>query len=663
MKPRRTTSKHPGGRLPPAPVQPRRSLAAAFLSSGWMVLVIVIVAALLYFPSLEYGFVFDDHYLVEKNPAIGSIPAAIQQLIHLNVGYRPVRTLSYAVDRAVGGNNPMIFHLSNVIYHLLVLLAFWMVLRLVVRERGIALAALAVFALQPVHIDAVAYISGRRDLLSTLFSLLAFWCFLQFRKSGRIWWWPLVAVFFGLAFFSKEMGIVVPVIILLYEWVREMAEPGGEGALWRSIPRGLWRALRRGYWYYLPMLLAGAGLVFYKVVIQSSTGKLNWWGGNLLTNFLTVAKVFCYYLFAIAFPFTLRADYSYDSFPVAYKNWDLLGWLALPFILGLVLFLFAQAARGRFQLAFWGLWFFATLLPVAHIIPHHELMAEHYVYMASMGCCVPTAMGLAWLAKREKWLAWGLAAVAATVWIAIGLRHMDVYGDETRLFADVLNKAPNCVRANIYVGDQFFFDGELAKALPFYERVLAIPPQFEREGLRAETDPAIRSTYSLDGAEYMNRQLGDYLNVYRKTAHIYRSFNHNTQAADLLKKAARFGALEDVFYSELGDLCASGGDFQQAVGWYEKALAAAPGNFNILSNLGAALNNLGRFEESVIWLSQAVRNNPGSPQGHFNLAVALWKTSAPPADVSMHLTAAIQLGLSGAERESARRLLEKVKNH
>ena len=154
-------------------------------------------AFILYLPCLEYGFVFDDHSLVENNPAVSSLPEAARQLVSLNVGYRPLRTFSYAVDHAVGGMDPMIFHLSNLLYHLLVLLAMGWVFREAGLSLPVTLTALALFAVHPVHADTVAYISGRRDLLAALFSLLAFGSFLRFRKSGRLGWWLPVLLCFG----------------------------------------------------------------------------------------------------------------------------------------------------------------------------------------------------------------------------------------------------------------------------------------------------------------------------------------------------------------------------------------------------------------------------------------------------------------------------------
>lgn len=612
---------------------------------------------LIYLPGLEYGFVFDDHTLVEENPAVASLPVAFQQLVSMHVGYRPVRTLSYALDYAVGGKDPLVFHLSNLLFHLLVLLALWWVLREAGVAVPVALTALAAFAIHPVHIDAVTYISGRRDLLSALFTLLAFGCFLRFRRSGRILWWGPVIACFGLAFLSKEMGIVVPVLILLYDWIRTATvTPGPAGPV-----RGLFRALRRGVWYYVPMFLLAAGMAAYKLWIAPASGKLIWWGGTVLNNFLTVAKVLCYDMFLLALPVTLRADYSYASFPVAYSAADLWGWAAAAAVLLALGALLWRAARGDFPVAFWGLWFFAALLPVAQIVPHHELLAEHYLYLPAVGAFVLAALGLQRLWAWKRPAAVAAATAAALLWLSVGLVHRPVYRDDFELFSDVLAKAPDCVRANMALADFYFNRGDYGRAEGYYRHVLAIPPQFEREGLRPDKRVILETAFQRGEGDYLNREAGYYVNAYRRLAFICESGGRLDEAARLYRKGSELRALSDMFYIDLGNLAARQSRFGEAEKWYRLALAASPRDPMILCNLAAACSEQGRFDEARRYLLEAITVNPDFYQAYYNLALLLGRLDAPPADVADNLDKALRTGLPEPERSNALVILERLK--
>ncbi|MBN2431895.1 MAG: hypothetical protein JXQ27_10480, partial [Acidobacteria bacterium] len=389
--------------LPSPPAAPAAGAARLEHLAPWLLVLILCGAFFLYLPCLDYDFVFDDHMLVAENTIIRSLPLALESMLS-PISYRPVRTLTYAVDYAVGGGQPLFFHLSNLLYHVMVIGALWLVLRAMGLRLGVIIVALTLFALHPVHIDAAVYISGRRDLLAAFFSLLSFWCYLQYRRTGRKWLWVPVIVLFLLAFFSKEAGIVVPILIFLYDYLDELRhhrEKSAAASLWAG-----WRAIwHRGRVIYGVMFGVGLLLAAYFSFGRTITGKIGWWGGDIVTNFLTVAKIYWYYLFLMVAPVTLRADYSYDSFPIAFHWGDILGWVALAGVLVLLGLLVIQAVRGRFTLAFWGLWFFATLLPMSHIVPHHELMAEHYLYLPSVGFCVLVALGLKWLYERHRGVA------------------------------------------------------------------------------------------------------------------------------------------------------------------------------------------------------------------------------------------------------------------
>jgi len=660
-KPRTRPKKHPA----PAPAAPVTAAARLEHLAPWLLVLILCGAFFLYLPCLDYDFVFDDHMLVAENPFIRSLPLALESMLN-PISYRPVRTITYAVDYAIGGGQPLFFHLSNLFYHLMVIGALWLVLRAMGLRVGVVLVALSFFALHPVHIDAAVYISGRRDLLAAMFSLLSFWSYLQYRRTGRKWLWLPVVAFFLLAFFSKEAGIVVPLLIFLYDYLdelrhhREKSVPASLWAGWREI----WR---RGKIIYGIMFGAGLLLAAYFSFGRTITGKIGWWGGDIITNFLTVAKIYWYYLFLMVAPVTLRADYSYDSFPIAYHWGDALGLAALAGVLALLGGLVFLALRGRFTPAFWGLWFFATLLPMSHIVPHHELLAEHYLYLPSAGFCVLVALGLKGLYERRRGAAVAVGFLFGVFLAVTGILHMPAYTNDLKLFGQVLELAPRCVRANNYMANSHFEKGNWPAAAEHYRAIVATPVRFEREDMDVEEITELWTSRRRTRREIINREIGYYVNAYQRLARIHLAAGERQAALDLYRQG---GENFPILYNDLGRVLAEQGQYEEAVAWFLKARASEAVispvlRSSIYYNLGTALLALERLDEAkeFIWKSQRdlpQGRPPHAAMANYYLALILWRQQVPEDVVVRRLKAALAFGLAPTEATNARSLLDRL---
>ena len=412
-----------------------------------------IVIAGAYANALESGFVFDDFSLVVNNSALPRIAANPSLVLKpKTLGYRPVRTLSYAVDYRLGGLqagqlDAWIFHLNNIVYHwLTACLVFLIALSLTnirthvggVQSEGEgdmrwqpAVFSALLWALHPVQVEAVTYISGRRDILTTLFFLCGFWAFLgwhgQRTVGKRIACFLALALSYVLAVASKEMALTLPLVMLSYDAFRASQVQGMSlGPRYMGeVVRGLGRAVWKHKFLYAPLLLIGAYFAWYGVFRLLPTWAIPWYGGGVVTNFLTVARIWVYYLFLLCAPIHLLADYT-GAFPVTLSPFDPLSWLAVGFLLSLGLLVLA-ALRSSWLVAFALAWIAITLLPVSHIIPHPEMMAEHYLYLPSVGFCLLVGLGFAHVTQNRtenRWistLGYGTFSilVLACVYIAV----------------------------------------------------------------------------------------------------------------------------------------------------------------------------------------------------------------------------------------------------
>ena len=345
----------------------------------WAIPLILIAVAIAYANALDNGFVFDDYEMVVDNPQIRSLDN-IPKILGVGEGsrrYRPVRFVSYAIDHALFGLEPAGWHLMNIVYHgLCAVLVYLIVLRLripgragedagagsttpasVARVAPIALLAALLFAVHPIQTDAVTYVSGRRDVLSTAFYLAGFYAFLRWHAGGTRWWLVGLLVAALLGVFTKEMAITLPALMLAYDWmVRLSGEPRGASLLALG-PRALAAILREHYWLYGPVFLLAVAFVVEKTLLNNPSLMDGLYGENVPLHALTVCRIVVAYVALLIWPATLSADYSYNAFPVTASLLEPTAWLAVA-VLALILASLIGALRRRPLLAFGGLWFF-----------------------------------------------------------------------------------------------------------------------------------------------------------------------------------------------------------------------------------------------------------------------------------------------------------------
>ena len=402
---------------------------------GWLALgLCCVLVVLVYTPALDGAYVFDDIPLLAGQDCwrgLGHIPTILG--LEGSAGkcsYRPIRYVSFALDYSVGGLDPSVNHWFNLGYHLLTLLLVYLVLvRLGFRPLVAALVG-CVWALHPVQTDAVAYISGRRDLLTGLFFLLSFLPLIKLtRREGRpntpltLTDLTLSLIFFWLAFQSKEMAITLPIIAIWYVFC--------------ARPSFFLKHVRANYLLYVALLALGLIFFLQRGVWDSHSHQDSWWGGSVVSNFSTVLALVPRYLELLIWPSRLVGDYHENTIAIAGGPTDLRTILGAVVLLSWATAIWISLKRGWDRTAFGLGWFLITMLPVAHIIPHHELLAEHYLYLPTVGLGIVLASGVEriWTVReqhprRARMLLVGLLIVGA----AFGARtHVRCYDWETEL--------------------------------------------------------------------------------------------------------------------------------------------------------------------------------------------------------------------------------------
>jgi Tfp pilus assembly protein PilF len=606
-----------------------------------VMLVLAALAAIIYGNSLRNELVFDDNMLISYNPSIRNLALypkifgwEARRTVPLapdrGVTHRPVRTAVMALEYALFGRHPAGYRAVNILLHILNGALVFGLLRRLLGRPWPALGAAVLFVVHPIQTEAVAYIAGQRDVLFTTFYLLGFLSFVRYRATGRPRDLGLAGLAYLLSLLTKEMAITLPLLCVAYDLVRAL--PGADAAVPPPLPQALRDGLRVTVAQSTRLYLLGAALLAavlaYFVLIANPSRQHELWGGGLGPTLNTSARILVVYLKQLVLPLTLNADYSYNAFPVSTSVADPRGLFALLLLGGLGYGLVRLLPLDRW-LTFGGLWFFLTLLPVSQLIPHHELMAEHYLYLPSAGLFLTVGV------LAERVLAPGrhraaLAAAFALVVVLLGVRTVvrnRDWRDSLTLWSKTVQTAPGSARAHANLAAELFETHDPSGARRELERSLEIRPTF---GLAlASLGMVVQWQGQIDEA------IALYHKVDRGDAHygmarlnLGRAYLKKGMPADALREfraAARYRRYAKSAMSEFNRLAEElfrAGSFTEAQAALETARDYARNDLTIRRNLALVYSHQGRWADAQRELEAAERLEPSSPDIQMELGTA-----------------------------------------
>lgn len=350
--------------------------------------VLVAAAVLPHIPSLTAGFTQDDHEFVKQNDTLYSVKTALGAFgdpFPANDPsrglYRPVTALSYAVDSALFGSSPHIYHCVNLFFYTITVLLIYLLFRQIFgANEWAAFFAVLLFTLHPVHCEAVDSISGRSEILSLLFGVIALLIIERHFRYDTAWkWlWLFLSLFaFMITALSKETGLAFAGLILLYVFIQKKA------------------LYDRWYLSIVPFFV---GALIYIVLRMNAIGAFVpshtiLGGKSITTHIYTIGTIFFEYARLLFWPTTLQVDAYYERTIGVQQEMTVRGAIGLILIavlamIWVVSFLRSLRSEGRrteAQIVIGLGAFFLFWLPVSHLIPFGALMAERFLFAPSFG--------------------------------------------------------------------------------------------------------------------------------------------------------------------------------------------------------------------------------------------------------------------------------------
>ena len=568
-------------------------------------LLLAAVVVSLYSNTLFHDFVFDDVTLIQQNTDVTQLNWG---RILGRTGYRPVRTLTYALNFALGGANPFGYHLFNVLLHAVNSILIFLLFRSILGRMDASFLGAMLFAVHPLQTASVAYVSGRKDLLAAFFLLLASLLYVEWRQRGG---WQRV-VFTGLALFlavlSKEVAVVFPALFVLIDLsARRERFQAGDGKGWTA-------ALKKSGRLYTLLAAVAIAAAYYAVVWTEASRMAGYWGGSLAAQWATSFKLFVHYLRLALVPYPLLADYT-GVFPISTGFMEpatLVCVLISGAYLGLALWCFRRRPLVTLGMG----WFLVPLLPVLQIVGFHEIAADHFLYLPMVGVALVFGhLGAQAAASRNaNVLAWAFLLAVFAVSSILTVTRNRVWASQLTLWEETYEKAPGSYRANANLGQLYWtrFERDPSRNSQLRERAIQL---LERAG---ELDPTDSLPQSNLGAIYREWRWNEY-----KRGNQGAAEGLERRALSYLSGAVSLDP-EDVWaYSNLGDVRKDLGliwarranpvqaetERQLAIEAYQKAISLGSPNprFPLLYfKLAMVKVDQRRFEEAVPWLEKSV---------------------------------------------------------
>ncbi len=547
---------------------------------------LVVLAAGIYLQTLRYDFVWDDHQFIN---ALDGTGGRFQDFIGYSrsalggwdqLTYRPVFLISFAFDAYLWGQNPIGFHLTNILLHVLVTLMVFGWATEWTQSARVGWLSAAVFAVHPIHSEAVAWISGRADLWVALFVLTALLSAFRLSATGggaspmkRAGWTALVGVSFVLALLSKETAIILPGLILLSGFTQK---DGYRKVILPSLLLTTLIALAY-LWSRASILIAvDTGSSVVGDVAAMLHGSRSWFETALAGLYVTGD-----YIRLLFFPLPVKALYDLPQLTLTDPRVIQSAGILCAWVIGLGL----AMRRSSVGAASMG-WVFISLLPLYALFIYTSVspMAERLLYLPSIGFALLVGLPLSTGYELLRPSAIGRAAVAGlTICLlsayTIGtIHHNAAWTDDLHLWDNTVRNNPQNSLAHYNLATAYFDRKRWSEAIQEYERTVLIKPDYAEayfniaNGYEAQG----RRDLAIENYQTAIRLKSDYADAYINLAVAYHELGRDDLAQRALDLAVQSNPRSPIAHNNLANVYAMQGQWQKAIDHYEKALALLP---------------------------------------------------------------------------------------
>jgi len=553
-------------------------------------LLLVTVTLVVYWQVSSFTFVnYDDGQYVVENQYVKdglnykSIRWAFSSYHAAN--WHPLTWLSHMLDIELYGMNPGAHHQTNLIFHIANALLLFFVFRKMTSNLWQSGFVAALFALHPLHVESVAWVAERKDVLSTFFWMLTMYSYARYTAHPGINRYLPVVGFFILGLMAKPMLVTLPFVLLLLDYwpLRRMQfnPPADDRHRLQQRTQGLLIV-----WEKIPLFFLAMASSVVTFLAQKSGGAV---GSNelypLTTRVASALVAYVKYIGKMIWPANLAVFYPYsDSLP----SWQIIGAGAL---LVLITFMAIRSSRQRPWFVVGWLWFIGTLVPVIGLVQVGlQAMADRYTYIPLIGVFITVAWGVPELLhkwRHKEKLLWIATVAVLTILSITSWVQIQYWKNSHTLFKHALDVTENNYLAHNAFGNALKEEGKSNEAMHHYLSAIEIRPDY------AAPHYNIGHTLAAQG------KLDDAIKHFQKALQIKPDYS--------------------AAHDNLGYVFMIQGKFEQAIMHYSEALRIKPDDAEVHNRLGLALVSQGQFDNAIIHFQKAVNLKTGYVAAQNNL--------------------------------------------
>ena len=603
-------------------------------------LCLALVTIVVYSPVLRFGFIsLDDEPYITENPHLRggltlhglgwAFTTPLDQ-------WMPVTWLARILEYQAFGLNAGAHHLINVLFHIAnTLLLFWVFNRMSNAPWRSALVG-ALFALHPLHVESVAWVTGLKDVLSMCFAMLSLWTYVRYVEQSTVGgsrlkvFYGLTLLFYALALMSKPMAVTLPFVLLLLDYWPLGRTTWAEPATGRCVHVTLSQLLKEK----LPFFMLAAASCVVTLWAQRRAGALE---GVPLRHVAYAVLSYMGYLAKAVWPTGLSVFYPLDANP------SMAAVMAAG--IGLVGVTVAVIWRGRREpwLVTGWFWFLGTLVPVIGLVQVGLVqgMADRYTYVPFVGLFTMLCWSVPSSAMERRIVKGSVCVVALGALVACAaLTEIQVgywRGTET-LFRHALKVTRGNWVAHNNLGSALLAMGKTPEAISQWEQALQLNPKCVEtyNNLGGALLDEGKMTEAISQWEQALRLRPDYAEAHYNLGYVLSQTGKLENAIVHYERALQAKPDYPEAHYRLGNALLQTGKLRDAIAHYEQALQIKPDYAEAHCNLGVALQRAGRVLEAIKHYEQALRLKPDFAEAHNNLGIALKDLDRMPEAINQY---------------------------
>jgi tetratricopeptide (TPR) repeat protein len=611
---------------------------------------LVTLVAVLYGRVGGYEFItLDDRRYVLENPQVRqglTWDSARWAFTSFHIAnWHPLSWLSHMLDVELFGPEPGPAHLTNVVLHASNAVLLFLTLRFMTGAVWPCALVATLFAVHPLRVESVAWVSERKDVLSGLFWMLTMLAYAWYARRPALSRYLVVFAALALGLMSKPTLVTLPCVLLLLDvWpLRRWRLPGsrsqGYVADAGSDPSGA--GARPVHWLLLeklPLLGLSAASSVVTVLAQQSglaIGTLE--SVPMGARLANAAVAYVAYLWKTLWPANLAIIYPHPALISADAASTLLvPSIAAGLMLACVTFLVILSARRRTYLAVGWLWYLGTLVPMVGLVQvGSQAMADRYSYLPLLGIYIGIAWGLRDLLMRwpvRRPLLVGMSAALLAVYGAATWSQVGTWRNSLSVYEHAVRATENNYSAHSSLGLVLRSEGKLAEAEAHFQRAISIKPDYAFAHTNLGVVFELQNKLAQAAAQHEEalRIRPDYAKAHNNLGIVRSKQGRLAEAIARFERAVEIRPVYALAHTNLGAALIRRGDLVQAIAHLERAVRIQPDYAKGHNNLGVALRNQGRLTEALDHFELAVRIDPSYAKARRNLQETRARLAAAP---------------------------------